>query len=130
MKVHTTGRLDDAQYDHYANELNQREEAARLELRSAREATERTHNLEANRRTILEAYGTGLQLGLMWFPPHLRRQVYLALGLVAWVSPDGLVRIEGSFDAAVVRLTREVEEYARALMEADERTRSAPLGVV
>lgn len=126
VRLYTTGRLDDAQYDAYADELNQREEAARLELGRAREAEERAHTLEANRRAILEAYGTGLQLGLMWFPPHLRRQVYLALGLVAWVSPDGLVGIEGYFDADVVRLTREVEEYARALMEADERTRSAP----
>ncbi len=87
-------------------------------------------NLEANRHAILEAYGTGLQLGLYWFPPHLRRQVYLALGLVAWVSPDGVVGIEGSFDADVMRLTREVEEYARALMEVDERTRNASLDAV
>jgi len=38
--------------------------------------------------------------------------------------------IEGSFDADVVRLTREVEEYARALTEADEKTRCAPLDEV
>jgi DNA invertase Pin-like site-specific DNA recombinase len=130
VRLYTTGRLDDAPYDAYADELDRRERAARLEREKAREAQEHSHNLEANRRAILDAYGTGLQLGLTWFPPHLRRQVYLALGLVAWVSPDGLVGIEGSFDADVVRLTREVEGYARALMEADERTRSAPLDEV
>jgi hypothetical protein len=108
-----------------------REEAeARTQLERAREATQRVRDLKANRRVILEAYGMGLQLGLYWFPPHLRNQVYAALGLVGWVSPEGLVSIEGSFDAIVIRLTHEVEEYARALMEVDERVREAPLEVV
>jgi hypothetical protein len=49
---------------------------------------------------------------------------------VAWVSPDGLTSIEGSFDANVIRLTREVEEYAKTLMLVDERVREAPLEVV
>ena len=130
IRLYARGALSDEEYDLYTGELQEREAEARAQLEGARRAAERAHNLEANRRAILEAYGTGLQLGLHWFPPHLRRQVYLALGLVAWVSPEGLVGIEGSFDADVVRLTREVEEYARALMEADERTRSAPLDAV
>lgn len=129
-RLYARGKLSDEEYDAYTGELEEREAEARAELERAREAAKRTRNLEANRRAILEAYGTGLQLGLMWFPPLLRRQVYLALGLVAWVAPDGPVEIEGSFDADVIRLTREVEEYARSLMEVDERTREAPLDVV
>ena len=76
---------------------------------------------EDNRRAILEAYGTGLQLGLHYFPPHLRRQVYGALGITAYVSPDGAIEIEGYFDADVIRLTCELEEYALALREAEGR---------
>jgi hypothetical protein len=130
VRLYTIGRLDEARYDHFAEGLRGREEGARRELESARGATERARTLESDRRAILDAYGTGLQLGLYWFPPRLRRQVYLALGLVVWVSPDGVVGIEGSFGADVIRLTREVEEYAAAMMEADEKTREAPLDVV
>ena len=129
-RLYARGKLSDGEYDRYAGELKERETEARAELERARKAAERVRDLEANRRAILGAYGTGLQLGLWWFPPYLRRQVYAALGLVAWVSPDGPVCIEGSFDADVIQLTREVEEYARALMEVDERTRSAPPDVV
>ena len=71
-----------------------------------------------------------MQLGLYWFPPRLRGQVYATLGLVARVSPEGLVSIEGSFDESAIRLTREVEEYAKALMEVDERVKEASLEVV
>jgi hypothetical protein len=130
IRLYARGGLSDEEYDHYTGELEEREAEARVQLERAQAAAESVHNLEANRRAILEAYGTGLQLGLYWFPPHLRSQVYAALGLVAWVSPEGLVSIEGSFDANVIRLTREVEQYAKALMDVDERVRGAPLEVV
>ena len=121
VRLYTTGRVGDAEYDALAGELEDREAGATAELDRARREAEEAGAREDNRRAILEAYGTGLRLGLYHFPAHLRRQVYGASGLTAFVSPDGTVEIEGSFDADVIRLTREVEEYAVALREAEER---------
>jgi hypothetical protein len=119
VRLYTTGRIGDAEYDAHAGELDDREAAARAELDRTKREAEDVRMREDNRRTILEACGTGLQLGLHYFPPHLRRQVYGALGITAYVSPDGAVEIEGYFDADVIRLTREVEEYALALRKAE-----------
>ena len=95
--------------------------AVRAELERSRERTEQRREREANRQDVLETYDAGLSLGLVWSPPHLRQQVYGALGLTARVSPDGSVELEGSFDADVIRLTAEVSECAAALCEAEER---------
>jgi 8-oxo-dGTP pyrophosphatase MutT (NUDIX family) len=59
-------------------------------------------------------------------PPGLRREVYEALGLRVTVSADGGMWAEARVDGAVVRFSREVERYARALCEADERIGAAP----
>lgn len=124
VRLYTTGRVGEADYDRLAAELDGREASARAELERARMDAERASASEANRREILEAYGTGLQLGLLWFPPHLRRQVYDALGLAVLVSPGAPepgLEIEGSFSANIIRLTREVAQYAAALKDAEKR---------
>ena len=78
----------------------------------------------------MRTFGTGLRLGLYWFPPHLRRGVYELMGLKAFLYPDGGCAVEGGLDASVVRYTQEVAEFAERLAEADERTRHAPLDEV
>src|SRR5215210_9176756 len=83
------------------------------------------------RGPVLGTLGTGLALGLMWFPPHLRRATYQALGLRAAVHPGGPLRpgfgpnipVEREVDAGVVRYTEEVAEFARRLADAEERLR-------
>jgi hypothetical protein len=59
-------------------------------------AEELTNIREATKRAILEMYGTGLQSGVHWLPPVLRRAVYAALGLRVEVFGDRTVRAEGS----------------------------------
>ena len=64
----------------------------------------------------------------MWFPPHIQRAIYQALGLRAAVHPGGPLRpgfgpnitVEGEVDAGVVRYTEEVAEFARRLADAEE----------
>ena len=127
VRLYTTGRLGDAEYDAHAAELDDREASARAELERARGEAERAGALQENRRAVLEAFGAGLQLGLFYFPPALRRQVYGALGLAVVVFPDGSVEIEGHFDAEAIRLTREVEEHALALREVEGRANATPV---
>ena len=92
----------------------------------ARGEAARAGALRENRRAVLEAFGAGLQLGLFYFPPVLRRQVYGALGLAVVVFPDGPAEIEGHFDAEAIRLTKEVEEHALALREAEGKANTTP----
>ena len=82
--------------------------------------------LKARKRAVLEMYGTGLMCGLEFFPPTLRRLLYGFLGLRVSVRADRTVRVEGDFDANVMRYTREVEEFAQALKEVDRRIEQAP----
>jgi hypothetical protein len=78
---------------------------------------------------VLKTFGTGLALGLTWFPPRLRRQVYEALGLRATVHPGGPlgpgygpnVSVEGWLDAGAWRYTEELAEFVRRLAETDRR---------
>lgn len=37
--------------------------------------------MERQKRLLVEVFGTGLELGITWMPPQLRREVYEALGL-------------------------------------------------
>ena len=78
----------------------------------------------------MRTFGTGLRLGLYWFPSHLRRGVYELMGLKVCLYPDGGYAVEGDLDSSVVRYTQEVAEFADRLAEADERTRCAPLDEV
>jgi len=93
-------------------------------------ASARVRELEERREVLLRMFGTGLRLGLYWFPPHLRRGVYELMGLRVHKHPGGGFTIEGDLDASVVRYTQEIAEYAEGLREVDERTREAPLEVV
>jgi hypothetical protein len=54
---------------------------------------------------------------------RFRREVYEALGPRIVVDGAGGMRAEARVDAAVMRFPQEVERYARALREADERLR-------
>jgi hypothetical protein len=80
VRLYTTGRLGDAECDAHDAELKDREASTRAELERARGEAARAGALKENRRAVLEAFGAGLQLGLFYFPPVLRRQVYGALG--------------------------------------------------
>jgi hypothetical protein len=55
------------------------------------------------------------------FPPRLRRTVYKLLGMRVEVFADRTVRVEGEFDANLMRLTPEVERWVEGLREIDRR---------
>ena len=94
--------------------LDGEREAAEEELARARDAGGRLAGLRAHREAVIGMLGAGLALGLMWFPPRLRRQAYEALGLRAMVHPGGPlgpghgpnVTAEGWLDAGAWRYTR------------------------
>ncbi len=102
---------------------------AEEELAHARDAGQRLTELRAHREEVFRMLHTSLALGLMWFPPHLRRQVYEALGLRATIHPGGPpgpgygpnVSVEGWLDAGAWRYTEELAQFARGLAEADQR---------
>jgi len=101
--------------------LDEERRAAEEGLRASTRAEERIAEMEEAKRAALEMFGTGLMGGIEWFPPTLRRGVYALLGLRVTVFADRTFRVEGTFDANVMRLTPEVREYAAALREAEER---------
>jgi hypothetical protein len=86
-------------------------------------AASRVEEMERTKRALVEAFGTGLSLGLTWMPPRLRREVYEALGLRLSVDPCGGMYAEAWVDEAAIRFSREIERYARAIQEADRRLR-------
>ena len=65
-------------------------------------------------------------------PPRLRREIYGALGLRLSVDRTGAMHAEARVNEAAIRFSREVEQYAQAIEEADrrlkERAREAPPG--
>ena len=87
--------------------LDEERAAAEEELARARDAGTRLVELRAHREAVLGMLGTGLALGLRWFPPPLRRHIYEALGLRATIHPGGPlgpgygpnVSVEGWLDA-------------------------------
>lgn len=85
-----------------------------------RETVEAARGGERTKRALVEAFGTGLRLGITWMPPRLRREIYEALGLRVTVHPDGGMHAEARVDTATLRFSREAERYAMALREADE----------
>ncbi len=106
--------------------LDEERDSVERELRRVRDAAGRVGELERTRRALAEAFGTGLTLGLTWMPPRLRREIYEALGLRFTVDASGGMRGEARVDTAVIRFSREVERYARALLEAEKRIADAP----
>ncbi len=109
--------------------LEEERATAEEELAHARDTGARLEEVRAHWDAVLEMISTGLALGLRWFPPHLRRQVYEALGLRATVHPGGPlgpgygpnVSVEGWLDAGAWRYTEELAEFARELAEVDRR---------
>ncbi len=106
--------------------LDEERRAAEEGLRAAARAGERVAEMEEAKRAALEMFGTGLMGGIVWFPPSLRRGVYALLGLKVTVFADRTFRVEGTFDADLMRLTPEVREYVAALREVEERLGEAP----
>jgi hypothetical protein len=130
VRGYVSGRVRESEYDALAAELEDEESGVREELSRVRHSSARVRELEERREALLRMFGTGLRLGLLWFPPHLRRGVYELMGLRVILQAGGGFSIEGDLDASVVRYTQEVAEYAERLQEVDERTREAPLDVV
>jgi len=130
VRGYVTGRIREPEYDALTKELEDEESGVREELIKVQHASARVRELEERREVLLRMFGTGLRLGLYWFPPHLRRGVYELMGLRVHKHPGGGFTIEGDLDASVVRYTQEIAEYAEGLREVDERTREAPLEVV
>jgi Recombinase zinc beta ribbon domain len=105
------------------------EEAASVErlLQHARDAAGRIEKLQHTKRALVEAFETGLKLGIGWMPPQLRREVYEALGLRIVVDGAGGMHAEARMDTATIRFSQLVERYAYALRGADERLRREEL---
>lgn len=125
VRLYTTGRLrgGEAEYDRRAAEIDARRDAAEGELARISAAGSRVAEMEAARRAVLGMWGTGLSLGVFWMPPRLRHQVYGLLGLRVAVDAAGVLTLEGSFDADLMRLTPEVEAWVARLREIDEKVR-------
>jgi hypothetical protein len=101
--------------------LDEERRTAEEELTRSKEAGSRIAEMERAKRAVLEMFGSGLMGGVYWFPLRLRRQVYGILGLRVGIFPDRTLRIEGEFDANLMRLTPEVEECVAGMREIDER---------
>lgn len=99
--------------------MGEQRTAAERDLDELRRGQRKIEELEANKRALLEAYGSGLLLGIDLFPPLMRRVVYEMLGLDIIVAPRSM-RVRTMVDANVVRMTREVEEYARRFLQVQE----------
>ena len=121
VTLYARGGLTDSEYDLHAAEIAERRSAAEQGLAEARGAASRLSEMQKARRVVLETFGTGLMGGIYWFPPRLRREVYRLLGLRVEVFADRTVRIEGEFDANLMRLTPEVERWVEGLREMDAR---------
>jgi hypothetical protein len=81
-------------------------------LAQAREGGNRIEELRTAKRAMLAAYASGILYdGIYYFSPELRREIYEALRLKITVG-HGSLKFDANVDAEVIRLTREVEEYA------------------
>lgn len=84
---------------------------AEHDLAALRRGQHKIEELEANKRALLEAYSSGLLLGIDLFTSPMRRAVHEMLRLDIIVPPRS-TRVRSMVDANVVRMTRKVEEYA------------------
>jgi site-specific DNA recombinase len=121
VKLYARGGLTDAEYNRHAAEIAERRHAAEQGLAEARGSASRLSEMQKARRAVLEMFGSGLMGGIYWFPPRLRREVYRLLGLHVEVFADQTIRVEGEFDANLMRLTPEVERWLEGLREIDAR---------
>jgi hypothetical protein len=102
-------------------DLDERRTIAEKQLDQLRDGRKRIDQLRAQKRFVLETFGLGLKLGLVYFPPQMRRAIYEMLQLKITVSDDDSVYIDGNLDANVMRLTQDIEEYAHILRKAEQR---------
>jgi len=121
VKLYARGGLTDAKYDRYAAEIAERKRAAEEGLVEARGSASRLSEMQKARRAVVETFGNGLMGSIYWFPPRLRRAGKRHLGLRVEVFVDQTIRVEGEFDANLMRLTPEVEWWVEGLREIDER---------
>lgn len=102
-------------------DLDEQQGGARAELARLEQGNERVRQLEENKRVILETFGKGLNLGLNYFPARMRRAIYEMLNLRITADSTGIRYIEADISASFVRYTRDVEEYAQRLRDAEKR---------
>lgn len=89
VRGYATERVRESEYDALAAELEDEERSVREELGRVHQSAARVRELEERREALLRMFGTGLRLGLYWFPPHLRRGVYELMGLRIFLRADG-----------------------------------------
>lgn len=109
--------------------LDEERVAAEAEIARIRESARRVGEMERAKRVVLEIFATGLMVGLEWFPPKLRREIYGLLGLRVEVHADRTLEISGEFDADLMRLalgSPEVEAYVAGLRKVEKRLDAAP----
>jgi hypothetical protein len=93
--------------------LDENQRTAEQHLKDARDGETRLEDLKRTKRTILASYADGILYdGLLHFSPEMRHHIYDALGLRVMVETDGTLTVDYRVDANVLRLTREVEQYA------------------
>jgi hypothetical protein len=97
-------------------QLEDQRVAAEDNLAELRRGQSKIEHLRAKKRALLEAYGNGMLLGIDLFTPSMRRAIYEMLQLNIFVSSTGM-RVQSVVDANVVRMTREVEDYAARYLE-------------
>lgn len=96
VRGYATGRVRESEYDALATELEDEGRGVREELGRAHQSVARVRELEERREALLRMFGTGLRLGLYWFPPHLRRGVYELMGLRVVLRAGGQFSVEGA----------------------------------
>jgi Recombinase zinc beta ribbon domain len=101
--------------------LDTERRAVEESLAEAQHTEDRVAEMKKAQRAVLELFGSGLMGGVYWFPPRLRRTVYKLLGMRVEVFAERTVRIEGEFDANLMRLTPEIERWVEGLREIDRR---------
>lgn len=106
--------------------LEENRAVAQRELDKLRGSKGRIEVLKEHRRVVLEAFDTGISFGHWCMPGRLRCEIYDALGLKVEFFADGSLVVKGAFDANVMRLTRDVDEYARLFSEMEERLKEVP----
>lgn len=124
--LYARGGLTDAEFDRHAAAIAERKKAAKQGLAEVRDAASRISEMERAKRAVLEMFGTGLMIGIRLFPPRIRRAVYGLLGLHVEVRPDRTLTIEGRFDARVLHLSPEVEQWVEGMREIDRRISENP----
>ena len=74
--------------------LDEEHAVAERELGRLRDTQRRIEELEANKDAVLRMFGTGLLVGIEWFPSNLRRAVYELLATRVTVCGDRTLTIE------------------------------------